>query len=56
MGFFPPFRVGSVLARLVGHPLTELGFDLLASIKVLAILDVNSANGFLLLVGRPNHF
>ena len=54
VGFFPPFHVGSMLARLVGHPLKEFGFDFPASIKALTILDVNSANDFLLLADRAN--
>ena len=53
VGFFPPFRVGSVLVRLVGRPLTEFGFDFPVISKALPMLDVNSANGFLLLVGKP---
>ena len=55
VGFFPPFCVDSVLARLVGHPLTEFGYDFPASFKALVVLDANSVNGFLLLVGRLNY-
>ena len=54
VGFFPHFRVGSVLTRLVGRPLTEFGFNFRASTKALAKLDVNSDNGFFLLAGKPN--
>ena len=54
VGFFPRFHVGSMLARLVGHPLKKFGFDFPASIKALTILDVNSANDFLLLADRAN--
>ena len=43
-----------MLARLVGHPVKEFGFDFPASIKALTILDVNSANDFLLLADRAN--
>ena len=52
--FFPPFHVGSMLTHLVGHLLKEFGFDFPASIKALTILDVNSANVFLLLADRAN--